>query len=328
MARNSSEDVIMHMEPDIPVSIVLTLTSIVTILANIYIIIVIVKTKSLHTPAGNMMISLACSDFMVGWSHNVPLWYSDANGVMGHKWFVCQFPSVFVCGCCVTSIYTLGLLSVDKYIAITRPLRYNDFVTIPRSVILIIGVWVFSITIWIPPLFDLPGSGDYYFEEAARVCYFDSTTSPYYTLLVVGGVFGLVSMVIGFCYFKILKISLAQSKKMAETITSDSNGPKISKTNKKAIRTLLIIVSAFYIAWTPYCTEWVIRGFVGAYFTPDWFLVATSTLAVSNSYFNAFIYTLTNRRFRHSAITIFMPYWGRNRVSPNTMVTDLTTHDT
>ncbi|CAH1777658.1 unnamed protein product [Owenia fusiformis] len=328
MVLNSTEGGIIHLEPDIPVSIVLTLTSIVTILANIYIIIVIVKTKSLHTPAGYMMISLACTDFMVGWSHNVPLWYSDANGVMGHKWFVCQFSSVLSCVCCVCSIYTLGLLSLDKYLAITRPLRYDDFVTIPRCVILIIGVWVFSIIIWIPPLFDLPRSGDYYFEEAARVCYFDTTTSPYYTLFIVVGVFVLVSTVIGFCYFKILKISLAQSKRMAETLSSDGDGPKISKTNKKAIRTLLTIVSAFYIAWTPYCTERVIRGFVGEYVTPDWFLMASSTLAVSNSYFNAFIFTLTNRKFRHSAITIFMPYWGRNRVSPNTMVTDVTTHDT
>ena len=53
----------------------------------------------------------------------------------------------------LASLDTLALISVDRFLYITQPLRYQKIVTSRTTIVAVILVWIFSILVSIPPLF-------------------------------------------------------------------------------------------------------------------------------------------------------------------------------
>ncbi|CAH1783907.1 unnamed protein product [Owenia fusiformis] len=274
------------------------------LIANTYNILVITKTPSLReNPSGVLMISLAVGDILIGLTFPLPMIYMRATGQFSPG--LCVFQTISISSCCVVSIYTLGWLSFDRYIAITRPLHYDRIVTYKRIYIIITITWFVSWLVWLGPLF---GIGSYIYTPDIQHCTIDPISNPIYTLFVILIVFGIVSVIIGFSYFQILKVSLYHAKRIEPVYHDIKPGEEEKKPGfkiPKAIRTLLIIVCAFYFAWTPLCAEWIVRGFAGYIGAPHIVLTIDSALCISNSFWNAIIYTLTNKAFRKSAIKLF-----------------------
>lgn len=50
------------------------------------------------------------------------------------------------------SILNLVAISLDRYLAITRPIQYRSLMTAKRAKLLIAGAWVVSFCICLPPL--------------------------------------------------------------------------------------------------------------------------------------------------------------------------------
>ena len=67
----------------------------------------------------------------------------------------------------ILSLNILALISVDRFIFIKFPLRYNKYVTAQRVTILVIAAWIFSIVQGILPLF---GIGDLRFAYSNSAC--------------------------------------------------------------------------------------------------------------------------------------------------------------
>jgi len=53
---------------------------------------------------------------------------------------------------CTASIYNLVAISVDRYIAVSRPIRYASLMSPTRAKWLIVVVWILSFVICFPPL--------------------------------------------------------------------------------------------------------------------------------------------------------------------------------
>lgn len=53
--------------------------------------------------------------------------------------------------CCTASIYLVLAISVDRYIGVTRPLRYNLIMTKKRVYIIILFVWILSLIVSLAP---------------------------------------------------------------------------------------------------------------------------------------------------------------------------------
>ena len=61
--------------------------------------------------------------------------------------------------------------------------------------------------------------------------------------------------------------------------------------NYKALKTLAIIVGAFYFAWLPFVIEHLVKAIKGSLEdVPEWLEVAIFVLAISNSFWNPIIY--------------------------------------
>jgi len=53
---------------------------------------------------------------------------------------------------CTASIYNLCAISIDRYLAISRPVKYPTLMSGRRARLLIIAVWILSFVICFPPL--------------------------------------------------------------------------------------------------------------------------------------------------------------------------------
>ena len=121
---------------------------IVSIIANSLVIAAVCNTPSLRYPSNLLLCGLALSDVIVGLI--VEPFHLTVELLKMHgypKGDDCTLETAFtviaflVCG---VSFVNVTLVSMDRYMAIHYPLRYDTIVTIPRVYILIISCWVFS----------------------------------------------------------------------------------------------------------------------------------------------------------------------------------------
>lgn len=53
---------------------------------------------------------------------------------------------------CTASILNLCAISLDRYVAVTRPVSYPSIMSTRRAKTLIAGIWILSFVICFPPL--------------------------------------------------------------------------------------------------------------------------------------------------------------------------------
>ena len=119
--------------------------SVTAFLGNVLILIAIHKESSLHPPSKLLLRSLAITDLCVGLisqSLTIIYWISVAN----KHWNICPLAfvthftiSYILCG---VSVGTLTAISVDRLFALLLGLRYRQIVTLKRTYMIVIALWV------------------------------------------------------------------------------------------------------------------------------------------------------------------------------------------
>ena len=79
---------------------------------------------------------------------------------------ICQLGVIYLVLTFV-SLNTLALISVDRFLYIKKPLHYNMMVTIKKTIVAVLLLWMFSILVSIPPLF---GFGTIRFSKLTLMC--------------------------------------------------------------------------------------------------------------------------------------------------------------
>lgn len=130
----------------------------VTILGNILVVLSVLLVKKLRHPSSNyLLVSLAISDLCVA-TLVMPLALYNEISMRQAKpgWNLgsatCNMWISFDITCCTASILNLCVISVDRYLSITRPLTYGVSATTRRTLSMIAAIWVASCLISVPPL--------------------------------------------------------------------------------------------------------------------------------------------------------------------------------
>ncbi|XP_045150413.1 5-hydroxytryptamine receptor 1B [Echinops telfairi] len=133
--------------------ILLSLITLATTLSNAFVIATVYRTRKLHTPANYLIASLAVTDLLVS---ILVMPISTMYTVTG-RWTlgqaVCDFWLSSDITCCTASILHLCVIALDRYWAITDAVEYSAKRTPKRAAGMIALVWVFSISISLPPFF-------------------------------------------------------------------------------------------------------------------------------------------------------------------------------
>lgn len=82
--------------------------------------------------------------------NNISLFYLLQVWIFGDLW--CSMWLALDVWMCTASILNLCAISLDRYVAVTRPITYPSIMSPQRAKLLIAGLWVLSFVICFPPL--------------------------------------------------------------------------------------------------------------------------------------------------------------------------------
>ncbi|KAL4660984.1 5-hydroxytryptamine receptor 7-like [Arapaima gigas] len=318
------------------IGVVLSVITLSTIAGNSLVIISVCIVKKLRQPSNYLVVSLAAADLSVALAVMPFVIITD---LVGGEWlFGKVFCNVFIAMdvmCCTASIMNLCLISVDRYLGITRPLTYPVRQNGRLMAKMVFTVWLLSASITLPPLFGWATN-----VTVDRVCLISQDLG--YTVYSTAVAFYIPTAVMLIMYYRIYRaaqVSAARHKIMsfprqaaqlgaygggqpeqwperrpsrrervveelaalARVLRPDRRNLSVFKQEQKAARTLGMIVGAFTFCWLPFFVLSAARPFICGVTCSCVPLRLERTLlwlGYTNSLLNPLIYAFFNRDLR------------------------------
>lgn len=282
-------------------TVVIVLLTFLIIAGNLTVIFVFHCAPLLHHYTTSYFIqTMAYADLFVGVSCLVPtlslLHYS--TGI--HESLTCQVFGYIISVLKSVSMACLACISVDRYLAITKPLSYNQLVTPCRLRICIILIWIYSCLIFLPSFFGWGKPG--YHGDIFEWCATSWLTSAYFTGFIVCLLYAPAAFVVCFTYFHIFKICRQHTKEIHDRRARfpsnevDASGETGHSPDRRYAMVLFRITSVFYMLWLPYIIYFLLES--SRVLDNPTLSFLTTWLAISNSFCNCVIYSLSNSVFR------------------------------
>ncbi|XP_031729869.1 trace amine-associated receptor 13c-like [Anarrhichthys ocellatus] len=252
LLNTSCKKPMQHRAESIFLYVLLSCMSLLTVALNLLVIISISHFRQLHSPTNLLLLSLAVSDFLVGL-----LLMPFQILLLGGCWFLGNT----ICGLFYyasfiltsASVGNMVLISVDRYVAICDPLCYPTKVTQKRVKICICLCWISSVFYNVLILIDFLTQPDRYsscYGECVVVIDF-ITGAVDVSMTFVGPIFVIIVL-----YMRVFVVAVSQARAMRSHIAAVTLRGSVTvtakKSERKAARTLGVVVVVFLICFCPY----------------------------------------------------------------------------
>ena len=291
-------------EINIPIAIVtgilMFILNAVIIAGNLLVILTVVKLHNMRSVTNCIIASLALSDLMMG---ILILPFAAVNEVLGYWVFgkYCDFHTAADILFCTASIIHLCMISADRYTAITQPFDYHRKITHKTAAIMIAVTWFISVLISFPPIY-----AGWWRDPNIK-----SYNDPWLCAFMPNADFALISSLCSFyvplfcmcfMYIRIFTVALRQARQidsMECNLATSHNMPRlrnILRRERRAAKTLGIIMGVFIFCWLPFFLMNIINHRCGRCYPPA-LVTVFIWLGYANSAANPFIYAF-NKEFR------------------------------
>ena len=185
--------------------------TILSIVENFCVLYAIKRFKTLRTVPNYLIASLSLADFLyaIFGSTSMIATTISKEWVLGD--FYCNVIGIINTLSCTASITTLVAISVNRYIAVSRPFRVVRIYTFRNTLSVIIMIWFVSLLFSAPPLFGWSN-----FTPGSNFCVIDARIHPSYTIILTVTHYISPAILQPICYYKIYKI-LKQRNKIFST---------------------------------------------------------------------------------------------------------------
>ncbi|XP_039605658.1 trace amine-associated receptor 13c-like [Polypterus senegalus] len=227
-----------------------------TIFGNLVVIISISHFKQLHTPTNLLVLSLAVADFLVGL---MVMPFTIIQSIETCWYFgdiFCYLHSAFYLVLISASISSLVFIAIDRYFAVCYPFLYTAKITIPVTWGFIGLSWFLSVFYTWAILY-FKGNSDGVTELKACigdcVFVFKSTWGVADTFMTL-----LIPFVLMLVFYTNVFIVARRHARVISSMTQQIASSEVKKKNvskkseRKAAKTLGIVISVFFLCWLPY----------------------------------------------------------------------------
>ncbi|XP_026868409.2 alpha-1A adrenergic receptor [Electrophorus electricus] len=311
------------------VGIFLAMFILVAIVGNILVILSVLCNKHLQTVTNFFIVNLAIADLLLS---VIVLPFSASLEVLGCWVFGRLFCNVWAAVdvlCCTASILSLCIISIDRYIGVKYCLKYPTIMTERRAGVILVVVWVSSMIISIGPLLGWkePPPSD---ESICKI-----TEEPGYALFSSLFSFYLPLTIILVMYFRVYVVARRTTKSLEAGVKRETNKsmevvlrihcrslPEDAVTSskskhhpfrsslsvrlmkfsreKKAAKTLAIVVGMFILCWLPFFFVLPLGSFFPALKPSEVVFKVIFWLGYFNSCINPLIYPCSSKEFQRA----------------------------
>ncbi|XP_055342808.1 melatonin receptor type 1B-B-like [Paramacrobiotus metropolitanus] len=314
-------------------AIVIGAAAVIGTLGNLLIVVAVCLVKPLRTSGNVFVVNLALADIVVT-AFIDP--FNVVGAVAGRKVLIsnsvlCDWIASFCAPACMSSMWNMCAISLNRYVLICKPHLYNRIFTFRNSILCCVCIWIGA------HLFHIPnhlGWGKNRFNADYYLCTFDIVTHSYAIFYIIMGVLvPLVGVLYGYtCIFlkvRSVKTQLRQHQQAvltapaanasqghpterrdsfpeksppdAEKATATEHRlrrpkrPGFTQDDVKLAKTLFAAFLVFLICWLFFAL------FVLAHQPspiPGWLYVLAIVMAHGNSAVNPILYGMTNEKFR------------------------------
>lgn len=290
---------------------------ILTLFGNMLVCAAVYTCHRLRSLTNYFIVSLAVSDLLLSLLP-LPLRINQTihNNVWCHSLAMCQTWLLVDIICSSASMWNLAIISIDRYVAICRSLRYVSIMTTRVGIILIGFVWANALTWTLLALVNWTTAGEVHWgilwPISQQQC---SKRDPvFYTAVAVFDFFLPLAIMI-IMYALVFRVAWGHARavvaqQQATGQQNDNNALRFVK-ELKAAKTLAIVIGAFVVCWFPF---FVIL--LTDLWTPNIKMLDEETqqslnnafmyvMPFMNSTLNPVIYALFNKAFRSAFKSIF-----------------------
>ncbi|XP_027132286.1 trace amine-associated receptor 8a-like [Larimichthys crocea] len=287
--------------------ILLSFIALLTSALNLLVIISISHFKQLHTPTNLILLSLAFSDFFVGFLMALQIVAIDGCWSLGD--ILCPFYHFLGYIITSASIGTVVIISIDRYVAICHPLHYSTQITQKRVQVCICLCWICSV------IFQGILQNHTMKLQDTNPCSRECMIVVDYDSVLADLIFSFIVpiTIIVLLYMRVFVVAISQAHAMRShiaTVTFQKTGKVMAKKSElKAARTLGIVIVVFLLCLCPY--------YCAALVDEDFLTASNANIIICLVYFNSclnpLIYALFYPWFRKSiklivTLKILQPY--------------------
>lgn len=297
------------------------------IIGNLFIVAAVARFQSFRTPTNAFVVSLAAADFLVAvlvmpfsLVRSIDSWH------FGHRF--CQAHFLLDVTFCTSSIFNLGCVALDRYIAVCDPLHYSARMSPRRVTLFLLLCWILplvisSLCVSLGMYTQLPSAVVNSIAQQDTETCLASFSIPYAFATSAVSFFIPMGFML-FAYGKIFTAAQRQARlihaieqrtgqlqmnqsSMRTDATRRVHVERHSlKRERKAAKTLGLIMGVFLFCWLPFFCVNVAHPLKGYSINPL-ILEASMWLGYANSSLNPFLYALFNKNYRH----VFVAMLGR-----------------
>ncbi|XP_052769272.1 D(2)-like dopamine receptor isoform X2 [Mya arenaria] len=204
--------------------IVLSLVICVSVIGNMSLWIVVLRSRALRTLTSMFILGLSTADLLVA-TVNMPLTvYTIVMGEWNLGYNACVLAGFVNMLTLVTSVMSLCNISLNRYVMVCHPSKFKDIYTVRNAVLMIIGVVTVSTFLSIPPLI---GWSEYVYTPTHSFCFADWVNHMSYAFFMIGCCFGIPFSVMTVCNIRIVR-SVRFSRLRVKTNSRNLNSSEIN----------------------------------------------------------------------------------------------------
>uniref|UniRef100_A0A8C2XCY3 Histamine H2 receptor n=1 Tax=Cyclopterus lumpus TaxID=8103 RepID=A0A8C2XCY3_CYCLU len=288
--------------------VTLSLLILLTVSGNVLVCLAVCASRRLRCLTNCFIVSLAVTDLLLG----LLVLPFSALLQLNNEWPLgpafCNFYISMDVMLCTASILTLLAISVDRYLAVTMPLRYASLVLPWRVAVAMASVWTVSVAVSFLPIQmgwnTVNGTVQNYGPWAPEgKCRFELNRPYVLTDSLLTFYLPLVAMC--WTYLRILRIARAQAKRIIS-----ARPTSVALREHKATVTLAAVIGAFVVCWLPYFILFTVLGLnehPDPSTVPEYPIVLW--LGYTNSALNPILYGALNRDFRSAYTHLLRCRW-------------------